>query len=591
MTIQANQGFGVSVFGAVSGGGGGGGGGTPGGLDTQVQFNSSGSFGASAAFTFVSPALTIGAQQSTQGQIVFANTAAGAFATTVQSSNSASAAWTLTLPATAGTANYALTTNGSGVSSWSQISLTAGVTGVLPLANGGTNANLTASNGGIIYSGASAFAVLAGTATAGQMLRSGASGAPSWSTATFPSTATSTGTLLRADGTNWAATTATYPTTTVAGTLLTSATADTVSASATPTLGVAGTTAGTLALSGATSGTVTLRTAAAAGTGTIFQFPATNGASGTILTTTGSGVTTWSTATFPSTATSTGTILRADGTNWVATTATYPTTTTANQILYSSATNTVGGLTSANTSALVTNSTGVPSFTSGGTANRVLRTDGTTISFAQVGLTTDVSGTLPTANGGTGLGGASPFTSGYVPYASSASALSFGSPIYTDGSSVAIGSTSFSGKLDVRTSAQQACVFMQNTNASWAADFSLVYNPSGGGVASDLGLSARSSGDVWIKSASASGIMHLMTAGSNVRFSIDSNGNVVVNDAALATTATNGFLYIPTCAGVPTGTPTTYTGRSAIIVDTSSGAGAGRLYIRVGATWRYVDLT
>lgn len=50
------------------------------------------------------------------------------------------------------------------------------------LATGGTGANLTASNGGIVYSGASALAILAGTATAGLALLSGASGAPSWST-------------------------------------------------------------------------------------------------------------------------------------------------------------------------------------------------------------------------------------------------------------------------------------------------------------------------------------------------------------------------------------------------------------------------
>jgi hypothetical protein len=37
------------------------------------------------------------------------------------------------------------------------------------------------------------------------------------------------------------------------------------------------------------------------------------------------------------------------------------------------------------------------------TNNRVLRSDGTNTSFAQVGLTTDVSGTLPVANGGTGV--------------------------------------------------------------------------------------------------------------------------------------------------------------------------------------------
>jgi hypothetical protein len=50
----------------------------------------------------------------------------------------------------------------------------------LSLANGGTNASLTASNGGIVYSTASAFAVLAGTATANQCLLSGSSAAPSW---------------------------------------------------------------------------------------------------------------------------------------------------------------------------------------------------------------------------------------------------------------------------------------------------------------------------------------------------------------------------------------------------------------------------
>lgn len=59
---------------------------------------------------------------------------------------------------------------------------------ILGLSGGGSGANLTASNGGIVYSGASALAILSGTATAGQMLRSGSSAAPSWSTATWPST-------------------------------------------------------------------------------------------------------------------------------------------------------------------------------------------------------------------------------------------------------------------------------------------------------------------------------------------------------------------------------------------------------------------
>lgn len=79
------------------------------------------------------------------------------------------------------------------------------------LAYGGTNANLTASNGGIFYSTATAGAILAGTATAGQHLQSGASAAPSWTTATFPSTATTTGAYLRADGTNWITSTLILP--------------------------------------------------------------------------------------------------------------------------------------------------------------------------------------------------------------------------------------------------------------------------------------------------------------------------------------------------------------------------------------------
>lgn len=56
------------------------------------------------------------------------------------------------------------------------------------LAQGGTNASLVASNGGLVYSDAAAFAILAGTATAGQIPRSGSNAAPSWSTATYPAT-------------------------------------------------------------------------------------------------------------------------------------------------------------------------------------------------------------------------------------------------------------------------------------------------------------------------------------------------------------------------------------------------------------------
>ena len=84
----------------------------------------------------------------------------------------------------------------------------------------------------------------------------------------------------------------------------------------------------------------------------------------------------YSTATYPAVATGTGTILRADGTNWVATTATYPTTLTVNNLLYASATDVVSGLTTANNGTLVTSNTGVPSILAGpGTTGNILQSN------------------------------------------------------------------------------------------------------------------------------------------------------------------------------------------------------------------------
>lgn len=48
-------------------------------------------------------------------------------------------------------------------------------------------------------------------------------------------------------------------------------------------------------------------------------------------------------------------------------------------------------------------------------------------------------------------------------------------------------------------------------------------------------------------------------------------GNIVAGaESALATNATDGFLYIPTCAGTPTGVPTAYTGKVAMVFDTTN---------------------
>ena len=69
-----------------------------------------------------------------------------------------------------------------------------------------------------------------------------------------------------------------------------------------------------------------------------------------------------------------GTILQGQGTNTALalSTATYPSTTTENQILYSSATNTVSGLATANNGLLITSATGVPSVLANGTTGQIL---------------------------------------------------------------------------------------------------------------------------------------------------------------------------------------------------------------------------
>ena len=76
---------------------------------------------------------------------------------------------------------------------------------------------------------------------------------------------------------------------------------------------------------------------------------------------------------------------------------------------------------------------------------------GGTINGMTVGATTPSSGAfttvtastaIGTASGGTGLGGATPFTSGGVVYASSTSALATGSALYFDGTNLGVGTTS-----------------------------------------------------------------------------------------------------------------------------------------------------
>ncbi len=83
----------------------------------------------------------------------------------------------------------------------------------------------------------------------------------------------------------------------------------------------------------------------------------------------------------------------------------------------------------------------------------------------------------------------------------------------------------------------------------------------------------------------AGAAMQFRTVGSAVMsetMRIDDRNNLVIGTAAIASAAVNGFLYLPTTNGTPTGTPTTYAGRSPVVIDSTN----NRLYFYSGAAWR-----
>jgi hypothetical protein len=108
-----------------------------------------------------------------------------------------------------------------------------------------------------------------------------------------------------------------------------------------------------------------------------------------------------------------------------------------------------------------------------------------------------------------------------------------------------------------------------------------------GGIAIDgrsavtPGLSEKSDDDTGVFWPTANTLG--FSTGGTERARITATGSFVAGaQAALATTATDGFLYVPTCAGTPTGVPTTITGMAPIVVNTTN----NKLYFYSGGAWR-----
>jgi hypothetical protein len=86
----------------------------------------------------------------------------------------------------------------------------------------------------------------------------------------------------------------------------------------------------------------------------------------------------------------------------------------------------------------------------------------------------------------------------------------------------------------------------------------------------------------------------VFTAGASAlsattRFSslVQIEGALVVGAAALSTGATDGFAYLPSCAGPPQGVPIDRAGTTPAVIDSAN----ARLYAYVGGGWRSAQLT
>lgn len=126
------------------------------------------------------------------------------------------------------------------------------------------------------------------------------------------------------------------------------------------------------------------------------------------------------------------------------------------------------------------------------------------------------------------------------------------------------------------STSQTADILLQNSGST-ATLMTAVYGSAVAGTV--FGVNFASACAVFSTAGTAPLVIGTLVASSIVfgtnnaagaRLEIDSAGNVILGSAALATNATDGFLYVDTCAGTPTGVPTGKTGRTALVYDTTN---------------------
>ena len=150
--------------------------------------------------------------------------------------------------------------------------------------------------------------------------------------------------------------------------------------------------------------------------------------------------------------------------------------------------------------------------------------------------------------------------------------------IITSGGKVGIGIAPTANLHVLDTTTTAAVIGFEGGNTNYQVD-----GISAGGYGTITRVESQRQG------SNSGGALFIYTApiGGGVlqRIEINNAGSIILGTGALATSATGGFLYLDSCAGTPSGTPTAYTGRVPLIYDTTN----NKLYAYNGA-WKSVTL-
>jgi hypothetical protein len=158
-----------------------------------------------------------------------------------------------------------------------------------------------------------------------------------------------------------------------------------------------------------------------------------------------------------------------------------------------------------------------------------------------------------------------------APSGTAGNTISFTQAMTLDASGrLLLGTTSATGaSMDIQGSAAGALTLLNIQNTSID-------------VAAISRLAIGSQGANWFIDNERNGGLLKFSRGASLYLTMDNVGNIIQGSGAIATNATDGFLYVPGCAGTPTGTPTAYTGRVPIVVNTTN----NKLYFYSGGQWR-----